>query len=174
MKTLTPKFLSFALTLLAVSAFSLSASARGGDGERGGKRGFGKRGGPKLARIIKKNAAELGIDDATVQAASEIATSARAERQAMRAQMKPLREELRAQLDSDTPDEGAVMEIVGQLSELKGQAAIAKTQTMLQFRALLTAEQWSSIKAMKKARRGKRGKFGKRGKRGDRGGDAIE
>lgn len=180
MRKHTPKFITLGLAVLAVGAFTLSASAQGGgDGECKGKRGFGKRGhgGPKLARIIEKNAEALGIDEATVQAATEIATNARAEGQAVHEQIRPLHEQMKAEMDSDTPDEATVLELVGQISALKSQAAALKAQTKLQFRALLTAEQWEEVKALKKARRGKRGKWGKRGKRGhrgERGGDADE
>lgn len=125
----------------------------GPDGEHEGPGGMNPREG---LRLLKENAKELGISEATLSQIKELARKGRDSRAPLDDRLEDARDKMRELMQSDNPDRAKVMAII----EEAGRAEIALRQhdvdVLLQIRALLTPAQREAMKKlMQEERRGR-------------------
>jgi Spy/CpxP family protein refolding chaperone len=127
------------LAALALAAAPLAAAAQPPGGGRGG--GPMRHGPPPIERVLGEHAEELGIDDALLEEVQGIAEKAREAERPLADALQGEREELRALLDQDAPDEEAVMRQVEAVGAAETALHKHRLHTMLAVRARLTPEQ---------------------------------
>ncbi len=98
----------------------------------------------------------LELDGETREAVFDVIDDARAQRSALRPEIREARDRMRELLAADAPDEEAVFAQADAIGALKVEASLARVRTLLALRALLTAEQWQALHP----RRGERGQSG--------------
>ncbi len=157
--------LRVALVLLAVAALAAAVpvAAQGGPGGGrhggpgpgpgpGGDHAFGAhRGGHgfhpgRFARFLDHTAEQ-------VEAARAIFDAAREETKPVREAQRALHDELKALLDTDSPDATAVGELVLSLHADRGQVKAIHEAAFEEFKALLTAEQLAKLERLREVRR---------------------
>jgi Spy/CpxP family protein refolding chaperone len=138
-----------ALSMTAMMVFAGIALAGGGEG-CGGPGGPGEHGGPGGHHDFKMMAKKLGLSD--VQK-----TKAKAIFQGNKDVMKPIFESLRAERDTlqallhaDTVDEAAIRSETAKIAGIEADLNVNRAKMGVQFRAILTPEQLSILKAMQK------------------------
>jgi Spy/CpxP family protein refolding chaperone len=157
--------------LAALVVVPVDGWAQGGDGQgrqerqMQGRRGGGGPGPAGLVRMLERNAAQLGIDAATLERARGIETAAQERSGKLSERQRAEREAMRKLLDADAPDEAAVLaqaDVMGQLdTDLRKQ----ELRSMLEIRRLLTPEQRSAVAKLRDERpRGQRGRRGRGGR----------
>ena len=99
-------------------------------------------------RCIARHADELGVDDATVAKIEEIVAASREEAKPLHDAVRAARDEMRALLDADQPDEAAVMAQSDKVSAATAAMHKHRLATLLKIRALLTPEQRDKLKEM--------------------------
>ena len=136
-----------ALTILAVVALVASTATARGPG--GGKH---HKGPPPLEKMLERHADELGLDDATLDKADEIAEEARDASEPLRDAVKAARETLREVVDSDAPTSSEIKDAVQAVADAQASLKTSRIETMLQIRALLTDEQRAKLEEMRAER----------------------
>ena len=140
------------------------------------KPGFDKGGEGHHGPDFQAYAAELGIDDSTLAEIKTLRRAARDESLDIRFQLKKARNVLHDLLDADHPDERQIMQQAEELGRIKTEMRKVRLRTMLKIHALLSPEQRTRFKQIRREKRrdGKRGdsgcKHGKQGKHGKHGG----
>jgi Spy/CpxP family protein refolding chaperone len=143
-----------AAALLVLAALPGVAAATPRDREAsGGRRHHGP---PPIDRVLEEHAEELGLDAATLQRVEEIADVAHEQEQPLREALHDEREELRALLDQDAPDEESVMRQLEAIGAAETQLHKHRLRTLLTVRALLTPEQRKELLRIFEERRGRR------------------
>jgi Spy/CpxP family protein refolding chaperone len=125
---------------------------------------------PPPHEIIRQNADELGINDATVHAIVEIAEDAREALHGLHEGVRDASKTLHQLLGEDTPDRKAVLHQVAQLKQ--AEAAVQKHQltVLMDIRALLSPAQRDAIKALHQKMKSEGPPHGRRGPPKHRGG----
>jgi Spy/CpxP family protein refolding chaperone len=113
---------------------------------------------------LEKDLAELGLTPAQDEKVRAILEQAKAARKARREAMRPEFERMHALLESDSPDEAAVMAQADKIGALKNEQHKAMLHTLLAIRAELTPEQRAKLK--EKMRERGRGRWFRRDKGG--------
>lgn len=155
------------LPLFGVAALALALPAP----TEARPQGRGQQGPPPLAHVVERHADELGLDAATLDQVIALQEQARSDQGELRESIRSARETLRSMMESDSPDEAAVIAQVESLGELQTQAHVARIRTDLQVRSLLTAEQFQALEELRPERqqRGQRGGFDRQGQQGSGG-----
>jgi Spy/CpxP family protein refolding chaperone len=96
---------------------------------------------------LERNLEELGLEPGKLDALRALIADSRREGEAQRERMRGARQEMHALLDSDAPDEAAVMEQVERIGELRTEAHKSLVRTLLAVRAQLTPEQREQLRA---------------------------
>jgi len=104
------------------------------------------RGGPGVDRL-EDRLDSLGLDDATRAKINGILDQSRADARALRAQMRPIHQQIHTLLQVSPPDEAAVLAQVDQLGALQTQAHKQHIQTLIQVLALLSPDQRQSLQS---------------------------
>jgi len=127
----------FALLAL-VASFALSAPALadppGGPGGEPGER-------------FQKMIANLGLDPTQQEKVQAIFDNAKPQREALRGQMREAFQQMRALLDQDNPDQGAVLAQADKLGQLSTEMHKERLTTLLAVRAELRPDQRAKLKA---------------------------
>ena len=150
--------LVLATLLASVLGFgSTAAMAEGGDGERSwkhhsGKHHGGKRGGRHGGgmHMMKRMAKKLGLTDDQKAQMKTMRETQKADNQALRDQMKQLREDMQ---NLDPSDGTAVAAIAARKGELSRQMFIARSQARVAFESILTEDQKAKLAEMKAKRK---------------------
>jgi Spy/CpxP family protein refolding chaperone len=111
------------------------------------------RGGAPLSRI-ESRIETLDLDSETRNAIYAILDEARATHREHRSEVREAKEGLRALLEQDEPDEGAVMEQAEVIGALRTEARKHGLRTLLKVHALLTPEQRASLRETMRDRGG--------------------
>lgn len=104
---------------------------------------------PPLAHVIERHADELKLDAATLDSILALQQQEREDSRELHESLREGRGRLRALMDSDEPDETAVVAQVEKLGALETQARLARIRTDLAVRALLTSEQLETLKSLR-------------------------
>lgn len=131
-------------SLAGLVALALLSAPRDGAAQPpGGGPGGGpmRHGPPPIERVLGEHAKELGIDDALLEEVQGIAEKAREQERPLADALQGEREELRALLDQEAPDEEAVMRQVEAVGAAETELHKHRLHTMLAVRARLTPEQ---------------------------------
>ena len=148
------------IALIAVLAVSAGAAMAQGSGKGMGKArcggDFESRGEMRLARLAER----LDLTDEQVTTITGIHEKGREENLQIRKDMMRLRNELKGEMLKDEPSQKKVLELNGQLGDLRTQKQANRLKNRLAVREQLTPEQRDSMLLM-----GERGE----GRRGDRG-----
>ena len=139
------------LALVVVALLGASTALSKPHGDCRGHHGKGAR----LDRLEAK-LAELELDADTRAAAERVLEQARTEREARRDQVRDARNALHELLEQETPAVEQVMAQADALGALETEAHKSKLRTMLELRALLSAEQWQSLEASLRHGKGER------------------
>ncbi len=127
---------------------------------------------PPLAQVIERHADELGLDAATLDEVTALQERQREQTGEVRESIREARESLRSLMDSDEPDEAAVVSQVEALGALQTQARIARVRSDLTVRNLLTSQQLATLRSLRPERPqgGERGRpsFDRQGSGGTR------
>ena len=148
-----------AFGVLSVAAAGVTAGAAQKAGEGHGGPGF-RRGGFMLGRMARA----LDLTDDQKASVKALMEEQRKAAEPLWQQHRELRQQIRQQLDSGSPDPATVGRLTIQASGVGKQLRDARAQTKERLAALLTPEQKTRLDALEKARgwRGHRG-FGHRG-----------
>ena len=139
-------------TLLTLTMGALMLAAVPAEARRG-HRGMMKG---KRIEMLK---AKLGLTDAQATQIKAIHTDARAQGKVYRAQIRPLRQQMRTLLQADTINEAQVVALRSRIRSLRQVVGDQRFQARLKVMRVLTKEQRTKLMEL----RGKRGKrFGKR------------
>ena len=134
------------LALLAPTA----ALACGGGKGHGHRAHRGKRG-----AHFKKMISQLNLSDAQKSQVAALRTQNKAERQALRGQLRNAKTQLRSLLQTQSPNEPAVMAQMQTVNDLRFKMKKLRVKSMLQFQQLLTPAQQAQLAQLKQARRAK-------------------
>jgi Spy/CpxP family protein refolding chaperone len=148
---LAPLALLAGLALLAAPRAVQAGPPGGGPG--GGPM---RHGPPPIERVLGDHAEQLGIDDALLEEVQGIAEQARQQEGPLVDALHGEREELRALLDQDAPDEAAVMRQVEAVGAAETELHKHRLHTMLAVRARLTPEQRQGLVKIFEERRAER------------------
>ena len=140
--------------VLALVVVALLGASTALSKPHGGCRGHHGKG-ARLDRLEAK-LAELELDADTRAATALVLEQARTEREARRDEMRDTRRALHELLEQETPALEQVMAQADALGKLETEAHKSKLRTMLELRALLSAEQWQALKASLRHREGER------------------
>jgi len=135
------KSLSLAALLSALLVSPAFAGPGGGPGGPGGPGG-----GPGMEGRLEKELGKLGLSDSQNQKVQAILTAAKPQRDAVRSQMKQAFQDMRALLDQDNPDQGAVMTQADKIGQIQTQAHKDMLTTLLAVRAELTPAQRTQLR----------------------------
>ena len=105
------------------------------------------------ARLIERNAEELGLDEETVEAVKKLADESRAEEEKALEVTRKAWTRMRELLDQELPDEAALLEQAAAISRASGEAHKRRLLTTLRVRALLTPEQRAKFMELRKTAR---------------------
>ena len=158
------------LTLLPLAAFAEGPDAgQRGPGQRGpGQQGPGHRGpGPGGGMIPPADYLDLSEEQA--EAAQALREASRAQLDGVREETRALHEQLKATLDSESPDATIVGQLVIDIHALRQRVRAAHEDVESQFADLLDAEQlekWENFKELRESRRGPGGRGGRDHSRG--------
>ncbi len=146
-----------ALSMAVIIAFAGIALA-GGDEGCGGPGGPGEHGGPGGHPNFKMIAKKLGLTDAQK-------TKAKAIFQGNKDVMKPIYSALRTERDTlqtlihaDTVDEAAIRSETAKIAGIEADLNVNRAKMGVQFRAILTPEQLTTLKALQKEKPHRGGK----------------
>ena len=152
---------SFLALLAGVAVASTGFAQAPFEGPRGGGRPGGFGGPPPGTgpeRFIEEHAAQLGLDEETLQAMGQIVDESREKAQELHAELRDMHREMRDLLSQDAPDASAVM----QQAEAIGQAETAlhkrRLAALLEIRAMLTEEQRAELARIREETRTRWGK----------------
>lgn len=101
----------------------------------------------------------LDLSEAQREAAKSIREAARSEMEANREESSALRQQLKAELDSETPDAMNVGRLTIDLHQLRQSAGAIREQVEAEFGLILSAEQlekWENFKELRASRRSRR------------------
>jgi len=105
------------------------------------------------ARLIERNAEELGLDEETVAAVKKLADQSREEDQKAVEATGKAWARMRELLDQELPDEAALLEQGAAISRASGEAHKRRLLTTLRVRSLLTPEQRAKFMELRKQAR---------------------
>lgn len=106
--------------------------------------GCGGGGGTKLGRL-ERGVARAGLPPEIAQAVYQRIDQARTEQRSLEASLATAHEQMRTLLDQDAPSSDAVLAQADAVGALETQMNKLGLRTMLEVRALLTAEQWEAL-----------------------------
>ncbi len=154
-------------SLLASGGFALTALAQppgpdAGEGPRGGGR-RGPHGPPAIERVLERHADELDLDAETRAAIGAIAAKARETDRPVSDQLHALHEEMRKELDGDSPNQDDVMQWADRIGAAETELKKSRLRTMLEIRTLLTPDQRKKLVEIFEERRGRRKGFARDG-----------
>jgi Spy/CpxP family protein refolding chaperone len=160
------KFTIPAVAAIAVLLFSTNAWSRGGPGGPGGR---GKQGPPPHV-LIQDHAAELGIDQATVDKIVSIAKANRSDVMKTQHALQRERLALKQMLDMDQPNKADIMKQVELVGNARTTLRKLELSILIDIRNLLTSDQLDKLRRMRRKlmrkrhmRRGRRGGQGRAG-----------
>lgn len=133
------------LALMAPQA----AEARGHRGHRG-------RHGKFAGKRLDKMAQELGLDATTKAQIKQLKLQSRTEAKVVRQKLRTQRQQLRALMQADSPNEAAVLAQVAEMNKLKLQLRTLRIKSKLAMLQLLTPEQRTKLKQLRAKRRAER------------------
>jgi Spy/CpxP family protein refolding chaperone len=96
---------------------------------------------------LEENLRELDLEPAKLEEILALIADSRREGEAQREQLRGALQEMRALLETDLPDEAAVMAQAEQIGELRTEAQKAMLHTLLAVRAQLTPEQREQLRS---------------------------
>jgi Spy/CpxP family protein refolding chaperone len=105
------------------------------------------------ARLIERNAEELGLDAETVAAVKKLADESREEEKKVLEATGEAWTRMRELLDQELPDEAALLEQAALISRASGEAQKRRVLLTLRVRALLTPEQRAKFMELRKTAR---------------------
>jgi Spy/CpxP family protein refolding chaperone len=139
---------------LSVASQGFAQPPFGGPPPGGGPDSFG---GPPPGRgpdrFIEEHAAELGLDDETLEAIDQIVDESRERAQALRADLREMHREMRGLLSEDTPDESAVMQQADAIGKAETELHKQRLMALIGIRALLTEEQREELSRIREETR---------------------
>lgn len=138
------------VTLMATTALVAQRGPRG-DRARGGERPA-----PNFDAIV----AALELTDAQLTSLQENAQAGREAGKALFEQIGPLREQIKAELDSDEPNSATVGELTVQMDAIRDQVVETREQTHADALAILTPTQQEALTAIVESEERSREKFG--------------
>jgi Spy/CpxP family protein refolding chaperone len=138
-------------------AIAVPASAGDGPGRHGGKR-------PGIERVLERHAERLALDDATREAIRERASQGREAADAEREALRALHREMRELLSQELPDEARVLEQADAIGRVETALQKHRLRTMLAIRALLSPEQRRELVRIHEEMRAERGERRERGR----------
>jgi Spy/CpxP family protein refolding chaperone len=120
--------------------------------------GPGPFGGPPPGRgpdrFIEEHAAELGLDDETLEAIEQIVDESREQGRELSEELRGMHREMRDLLSQDTPDESAVMQQADAIGKAETELHKHRLGALIRIRALLTAEQREELSRIREETRG--------------------
>lgn len=143
--------------LLLMSSLSLAQMpAGGGPGPGGPPEGRGRMSGPRAGRSGPmgrwwKNAdvvQKLGLSDEQVQRIEKIFQDHRLRLIDVRANLERAEVTLQPMIESDSPDEAAVMKQIDKVAAQRAELEKANAQMLFAIRRVLTPEQWKKLQAL--------------------------
>jgi Spy/CpxP family protein refolding chaperone len=138
--------------VLALLAGPVSAQPKGPPPQGGPPHGP-----PPLDRVLEDHAEELGIDEETLDAISELVEATRPELDKKHEEIRDLRRGFHELLGVDEPDRDLVLQQI----EIIGEAEIAlhklEIEMLMDIRSMLTAEQRAALEEFVKERGGRDG-----------------
>jgi Spy/CpxP family protein refolding chaperone len=139
------------ILLLAVLLAAASSAPPAGSGEHPRKH---RR--PPLDALLERHAERLDLDAETLARIRAAADASRPEHERLAEELHALRMEMRALLDGDTPDRDAVMRLADRVGSAETALDKHRLATLLEIRALLTAEQRRELVRIHQERRRER------------------
>jgi Spy/CpxP family protein refolding chaperone len=119
--------------------------------------GPGPFGGPPPGRgpdrFIEEHAAQLGLDDETVDAIDQIVDESREKAQELHAGLRDMHREMRELLSQDAPDESTVMRQADAIGEAETELHKHRIGALIKIRALLTDEQREELRGIREETR---------------------
>jgi len=112
-----------------------------------------RRGPPPIDRMLERHAERLGLDQAVRAEIQRIGREAFEASRALQDERRALRQELRALLDAEPPDEARVMDHAERMGETDTALRKHRLRTLLEIRALLTPEQRRELVEIHEERR---------------------
>jgi Spy/CpxP family protein refolding chaperone len=133
-----PRILRFACSALAVLLLAgLAAAQPPGPPERA-----------MSDRFLERHAAELGLDEPTLEHARELLDASRERGEPLEEELRAAHDRMRDLLHADPPDEAAVMEQADAIAAVELTLRKERLSTMMALHALLTPEQRESLRAL--------------------------
>lgn len=108
---------------------------------------------PMLERVLERHAARLGLEEASLAEIKRLTKESESEIDALRDAVRSLQQDMRGLLSDDVPDEEAVMVQVERIGAAESELQKLRLRTMLQIRAVLTAEQRTELVAIHEEQR---------------------
>jgi Spy/CpxP family protein refolding chaperone len=159
-------FLTALLVALSVASQGFAQPPFGGPPPGGGPDSFGGPppgggpgpfGGPPPGRgpdrFIEEHAAELGLDDETLEAIEEIVDESREQRRELSDELRGMHREMRDLLSQDTPDESAVMLQADAIGKAETELHKQRLAALIGIRALLSEEQREELSRIREETR---------------------
>jgi len=103
---------------------------------------------PHPHELIRDQAAELGIDEPTVQSIMTIAEQARPEMERLQGELQQAGQQLHVLLEAESPDREAIMRQVELVGEIQIDLQQHQIGTLLSIRALLSPEQLQALEQL--------------------------
>ena len=114
----------------------------------------GGRFGPHV--FLERHADELGLSQETLEAIEEITQHGMLAAEPLRQEMETQGLELRVRLNTDQPDEGAIMGLIEAIGDTRTRLQKEQIVVLLQIRRLLTPEQRDQLAVMRRQFRASR------------------
>ncbi len=105
--------------------------------------------GDHVFKILHERSEELGLSPGTLQEIDKIQTSSQDATKDLRKKTWDAREELRAMLDQETPNQEAIMKKVDDIEKLEADKQRQRVSSVLAVQALLTKEQRAKLKELR-------------------------
>ena len=139
---------------LAIASVGFAQPPFGGPPPGGGRGLFG---GPPPGRgpdrFIEEHAAQLGVDDETLEAIETIVEGSREQARGLRVELRGLHREMRDLLSQETPNEAAVMQQAEAIGQAETELHKHRLGTLIKIRALLTEEQREELSRIREETR---------------------
>lgn len=114
--------------------------------------GFGRPPGPDLAAMLERDAAEIGLQEATLNQIRTIVAEGRTAGAELRDKLHHERQALHRLLSADRPDESAVLRQAERIGALETEGLKQRLRTLLAVHPLLTDEQLRRLRELREGR----------------------
>jgi len=145
------KLVVLAVALLSTMMWAQDSAPMPPGGGPGGPPGMGMHGGPRGDFAWWKNSdtvTKLNLSDSQVKQLDQTFYQHRMNLIDQMAAMQKADLNLRQLLDADNPDQAQVMSAVDQVLAARGKVERETTMMLLDFRKVLTVDQWKQLRAM--------------------------